>query len=188
MLRRAVVTEIEDGRATIRVARPQEGCAGGCATCGSCGDGGNGTRAMDLTVDALAEPVRTGDVIEVDLAMPNAALAALALFGVPLACMFAGALAARQWQGGEDGPAILGGAVGLGLGFGLIALVDRLTPALRPRATFTRLVHRAAASGARALTNGEGVPTDATTGDANSANAHPAGTPPAASGAPSGTD
>jgi positive regulator of sigma E activity len=97
----------------MQPARPEQ-----CAACGCCGDhkGGRHELRLSRTVDERLGEAREGDRVELELNLPNQAIAAMVLFGIPIGGILAGALTAHAYAPGAEGLTLAGGAGGLVLG------------------------------------------------------------------------
>ncbi len=134
------VTSVEGLRAYAEVSAAAcgaGGCGGGCA-CGSAGQ----TREIEFALDR-AGAVQPGDVVELDLTLPNVAVAAVVLFGMPLLLAVGAAIGGRTLGYRGDLQTLGAGAIGLIAGFALAAIADRLLPGLRARGEFRRIVTHA---------------------------------------------
>jgi hypothetical protein len=80
--------------------------------------------------------------VELDLTLPNVAVAAAVLFGLPLLLAVFGALAGRRLGFTGDVQTLGAGALGLFAGFAIAALADRLLPGLRARGELKRVLGR----------------------------------------------
>ena len=119
------VVAVEGDRVTVHLRATPE--CGGCCACAALG---GGVRALELRAD---DPPAVGSRVVVEVAVPNAALSAMLVFGLPLLGLVGGVLAGHHWR-----PLGLSGdADGLVLGFALLAAL------LAAAAAFDRLVLRA---------------------------------------------
>jgi len=129
------VKSVAERRATVVIAavppcrRCQEGRGCGAGLFGA----GRGPVELDIDVP-LSHNIKPGDDIVLVLASAGLLEGALAAYGIPLAGLVTGALAASPVAGAGDGAALLGAIVGLGSGL----FVSR--GLLRRRGTCSRLV------------------------------------------------
>ncbi len=125
-----LVTEYE-----VQVVIDQACAKGQCATCNCCGGAPAARLELKLAPDLAVAP---GDQVEVDVNLPNPAVAALIMFGIPFFDAVLGALLGRLLGGGQDWPLLLGGGLGLVFGFGEVAVLDRLVLNSRRRCRLLR--------------------------------------------------
>jgi len=98
---------------TVRV-RMQPGPQ--CGSCCACAALGGGERELELTA---SDPPPVGSRVVVEVHVPNPALGAVLVFGLPLVGLVGGVLLGQHWQ-----PfGLSGNADGLVLGFGLLAVL-----------------------------------------------------------------
>ncbi len=138
-LRKGTVLSLDGGKLVVRIEQDGEEECGGCRACSLrslCN--GRETGHMDLSLAAPEEKAgeggrtyRPGDVVTVEYARANVALAAGALFVPALA-----GLALGGWLGSGFGDAALlaGCALGFAAGVGVSRLLSRTMGALRPKA------------------------------------------------------
>lgn len=129
-LRVARVDDCQDRVAHITILPPPS--CGGCAGCGACGRNPHG----ETYTLPVPYPLTPGTRIEVDFRTPNLAALSLLVFGMPLGLALFGG-----WIGSKtDMTLLLGGGVGLVVGFCLLWLLNRHVPQLRARVTFVCVV------------------------------------------------
>lgn len=119
------VMELRGHRALIRLDHKKDSHQ--CRHCGCCaGDAEGHPRLwLDNSLD-----LRPEERVRVWLETPNPAVASVVVFVPPLAGAILGG-GAGKWIGGEGEIAMmLGGAAGIALGFGLVALLARCVPGL----------------------------------------------------------
>ncbi len=111
------VVSVESGRVRVEVVR-----GGGCKTCSMRGMcfGRNIPAVFDLESDL---DLQVGDRVELDIAPSTRVLSALLVFALPLACLFAGFIVARQWL--NELPAIGIAFAATALSFIIIKGIDR---------------------------------------------------------------
>jgi len=117
-----IVLKIKGTRAEISLPRKSA-----CETCGKCGLGrGEGEMALEAENRPGARP---GDRVEVEIPERDPLLAALLLFGLPLAGMLlgvvAGALLERALNWDSEGPAVVLGTVLLLVSFFLVKFREK---------------------------------------------------------------
>lgn len=104
----------------------QTASCGGCVAAAACGAGGIGTLAHRLEPRrfAVADPIglRVGDRVLVAFGEASLITAASVTYAIPLS-MSLGMASAAQAVTGLDGVTLLAALAGLGLGFGLMALI-----------------------------------------------------------------
>jgi positive regulator of sigma E activity len=98
-----------------------------CAACGCCGDHRGRRHVLQLAADRdpRLREVRPGDRLDLEIRLPNQAVAALLLFGLPLAAVLAGAWLGWRLAPQSDNAVLLGGGGGFVLGGGLVWLCNR---------------------------------------------------------------
>ncbi|MFW5856864.1 MAG: SoxR reducing system RseC family protein [Planctomycetota bacterium] len=90
-----------------------------CAACRCCGDaasGGGHRLTLRRGDHARLADAAEGDLVTLDLALPNAGLAAFLLFGLPLLTLLAGAVIAAWLAPERESTVVLGGGAGLVFG------------------------------------------------------------------------
>ncbi len=122
---RAIVVRVEGKEAVVEAVH-----GGGCGACagGSCS---SGSMSKMLCVKPRQFRVRNeigaqiGDEVEVSVAEGALLRSALTLYALPMALLFAGAVAGSSWAGagGHDAGAAAGAAVGLLSGFALARII-----------------------------------------------------------------
>ncbi len=136
MRKEAVVTEVNSAGAVVRVA--VDAACGTCTKCGGCG-GKRQPAAVRLTL-ADAPALAPGDRVEAEVELPNLALVAAVVFGIPLALAVIGGVLGA-WLFAQAGSAVaVGGALGLALGIVPVAVLDRTCAWLKPRGAFVRVL------------------------------------------------
>lgn len=116
----AVVVRVADDLAYIEVRDAVSAC-GSCGDKGRCGKSQAGPRHYAVRNTVGAAP---GDIVVVSVPEGAVLRAAALSYLMPLLFLFAGALvAAAQW--GDGLPAVLGAALGLAAGLGVLRLVSR---------------------------------------------------------------
>jgi len=124
----AEVVELKEGVTVVKIE-------GGlrCMTCaarGACQAFGSGERKLELPT--VVENVRPGERVVLKYKSQSRIVSALLVFLIPIAGLVGGFAAAEAWFGNQ-GAGVLGAFLGLGLGFGVLRLIDK---ALARRATF----------------------------------------------------
>ncbi len=146
---RAIVVRLEGGEAVVEAVH-----AGGCGACtGSCS---SGSMSKMLCVKPRqfrvrnAIGARVGDEVEISVAEGALLRSALTLYALPLALLFAGAIAGSHWAGasGQDAGAALGAAAGLLAGF---TLARHLTARQRSHEASVPVITRYAGAGKSAV-------------------------------------
>ena len=118
MLVTGAVITVRNGRAAVRVPRAALHCAGGeCHGCSVCKDA---SRAFDDIPVDVPPSVKVGDAVQLQMRLPNEAVAALCVFGLPLVGLLVPAIGA--WAAG-GGSAVVFGSGGAGLVVGILAMV-----------------------------------------------------------------
>ena len=109
-----------------------------CAVCGLCAK--DSEALLELTIDE-EDFLSVGDVVEIEITVPASGYMSLLLFGVPLITMFVFSfLGVYVAQSHVSLGMVIGGAVGFGIGLGLLALLDRFVLCLRPSARLLQVV------------------------------------------------
>ena len=103
------------GMAALQYARPDA-----CEKCGACG-GASGRRET-LRLKAECAP---GNWVKVELPDGRFLSAAAIAYGIPLVCFLAGLFLGYFLSGGQETPALLGSALGLGVGVLFLGLAER---------------------------------------------------------------
>ncbi len=146
MLRQGLVQEVRGPAVQVKVDRCDDlsACGGhGCFVCR-----GNEERRKILVWFETSERLEPGDEVEVDVLMPGFMLSLLVTFGLPLACAVTGGLVGYNLHLTRDElGAVLGGGVGLGVGFMLMLTLSRIMPSLQPRTRLLRVLSRGNAQG-----------------------------------------
>ncbi|MFH0911374.1 MAG: SoxR reducing system RseC family protein [Planctomycetota bacterium] len=121
-----IVVEIEKDHLLLRMDPAGEALCKRCGGCGACGAGSEGARLLRLPLQDPVREAHRGDRVTVELVLPNTALAAALLFGLPLLGLFLGGGTAFGFF--PDSGSILGLAaiLGLGAGVGAVWLANRL--------------------------------------------------------------
>ncbi|MCP4717466.1 MAG: SoxR reducing system RseC family protein [Deltaproteobacteria bacterium] len=139
MIAKGPVVEKNNLSAVVQVGLPGNSC-GTCESCRSCADTAPGNRlTISVAVDQDVEP---GDVIEVDLFLPHQAFVALIMYGMPLLGGMCGGAVGHLLFFGHELALGAGGLAGFAAGFGLVAVLERVVSALRPRAVFRKILKK----------------------------------------------
>ena len=115
MVKFGLVTAYDEqsGEATVQYARPDA-----CEKCGACGASG---RQETLRLKAECKP---GNWVKVELPDGTFLSAAAIAYVIPLVCFFIGLFAGHLLSGGRETPALLGSALGLGVGVLFLRLAE----------------------------------------------------------------
>jgi sigma-E factor negative regulatory protein RseC len=122
-----IVLEIENG-GFARIVTNRSGACGGCD---SSSEGCHGCLANSRMISLVANPVgaKSGDTVQVEINSKDLFKGAAVLYILPVLTLLAGALAGRGFESAlgwsETGSSILGGLLGLAVGFAIVKLVDR---------------------------------------------------------------
>jgi sigma-E factor negative regulatory protein RseC len=123
---RAIVVRLEGKEAVVEAVQ-----GGGCGACA----GGKGCSSGAMSKMLCVKPrqflvrndigARVGEEVEVSVAEGALLRSALTLYALPMALLFAGALAGSAWAGasGHDAGSAVGAVVGLLAGFALARIV-----------------------------------------------------------------
>ncbi|MEQ5836978.1 SoxR reducing system RseC family protein [Marinobacter sp. NFXS9] len=120
-----VVAEIDDA---VWVQTIRQSTCGSCSARKGCGQG-----ALASMTDGRANQVRVhnplgarvGDQVTLGIEESQLLKASLLVYAWPLVALLLGAMVAATLWPGQDGPAILGGALGLAVGFGALRKSSR---------------------------------------------------------------
>lgn len=118
-----IVHEIRSDRAIVRVNRNQLHCEG--ASCGGCGACHHGGHVDDLPVSPYPTWLQKGMRVELDVVIPNQAISALLVFGLPLAGVGLGIFVAYLCSGERISDILIGSIGGLFFSLILLSVIDR---------------------------------------------------------------
>lgn len=127
---KAVVEKIESDSALLRIKpeNPQD-----CESCGCCKAIGTQQHLVRLSFsdNPLLTDLKQGDIVTLEIALPNQALAAALLFGLPLGNMVLFGILGRFIFPENEIALVAGGVLGLIIGGLDVMVLNRLMPALK---------------------------------------------------------
>jgi len=141
MITEGVVVKRSDRTATVHIRLKGETC-GQCHSCGIFKDGCR-EEGLDVTLRA-SEQLSPGDLVEADVTLPNQAVAALIVYGLPLVCAFAGGVLGYLVAPAQVQVIGISGVSGLVLGFLCAGAAERGIVGLCPHGRVLRVIGKAA--------------------------------------------
>ncbi|MBN2713883.1 MAG: SoxR reducing system RseC family protein [Planctomycetes bacterium] len=138
MVREAIVQSSDSGVVVVTVMAFCD--KSGCSSCGACSGKPADTGNFDLQIKTETE-YAPGTRVEVYLDMPNEAVLALIVFGIPLLLTIAAAVAGANMSADSGAGMVIGGIGGFIFGFAVVGLCSRFFKGLRPSGTIVRAVN-----------------------------------------------
>ncbi len=139
MIKSGIIISFQEQTAVVRVPITAQNCAS-CSSLGACrSDKKDQCLEIPLSADQV---LHIGDLVEVDVALPDQAVVSLIVFGIPLLGALAGGFLGYFQEPENDLIVFGGGMLGLLVGFIPAAIVDRKVKKLHPRARLKRIVRK----------------------------------------------